>query len=178
MPALEQFTLLQDSFLTNILLPIALVFTVVFAILERTKIISEKRDIHALVALILSLLAVGIPSAIGILKNLIPLISMLIIILFAWFLVFGFAGTRLIGKDDKQLWSPTLKRLFSIILGVILLGIIAYSLGLFNLTTGLDPNSTSQVMQIGLLVGVMIAVVALAVASSHDEKEETKEEEK
>ena len=179
MPLLDQFNLLQNSFFSNIVLPFVLIFTVVFAILERTKVVSDKRDVHAIIALVLGLLAVGVPAAVGVLQNLIPLISVLIIILFSWFLVFGFVGDRLLDKKGKPLWSDTLKRLFSIILGVVILGLVTWSLGLFNLTTGLDPDKTSQFVQIGILVGVIIAVIAVVVSSAEShpsEKEKEKDE--
>ncbi len=161
--ALEQISLLGSPFLTNIVLPFVLVFTVVFAILEKTELLGKARkDINAIVSLVIALLATGVPAAIGVLQNLIPVIAILIVILFGWFLVFGFVGTQM---EDKKLWTSTLQRLFSIVLGVILLGIVTWAVGVFDYVT-VDPATAARVGQFVLLLGAIIAVVAIVVASS------------
>ena len=101
--------LLGNEFFTNVILPFVLVFTVIFAILEKVNIFGKKKDIHAIIALVMSLIAIGVPATIGALQKFIPVIAILLIILFAWMLVFGFAGEK-VGAE----WSPGLKKFFMI----------------------------------------------------------------
>jgi len=161
--------LLGNAFFTNVILPFILVFTVVFAILEKTEILGKKKDIHAVISFVISLIAIGVPTAVGILQKFIPIIAVIIIILFAWLLVFGFAN-----KTAEVKFSEGLRRFFLIALGVVLLAVIVWAIGS---TTGwldqLNINSvlSAQVTQMVLFAGAVIAVIAIAISSSDHEKE-------
>ena len=160
--AVEQFNLLGTPFFTNVILPFVLVFTVMFAILEKTKVLGEKKDVNAIVSLIMGLVAVGVPAAIGVLQDLIPVIAVMIIILFSWFLVFGFVGTR-VGDPG---WSKGMQKTFLVIIGIILLGVITWAVGIFDYVI-VDQILTAKVMQMTLLVGAIIAIVAIVVSSEN-----------
>jgi len=155
--------LLGNEFFTNVLLPFVLVFTVVFAMLEKTEILGKKKDIHAIISLIISLIAIGVPAAIGTIQKFIPVIAVFLIILFAWMLIFGFAGTRV-----KAEWSEGLKKFFLVFLGVVLISIIVWAIGS---TTGfLDKINVNQVLsaqitQTILFIGAIVAVIAIVVSS-------------
>ncbi|MFH2028106.1 MAG: hypothetical protein ABIJ08_03135 [Nanoarchaeota archaeon] len=63
---LEGFVKIMDSWgLTDILLPFLLIFAIVFAILQKTKILGEKKNINVIVALVMGLLVV-VPHVTGI----------------------------------------------------------------------------------------------------------------
>jgi len=162
--AVEQFALLSSPFLTNIVLPFILIFTVVFAILEKTKLLGKDKSINWIVGLIFSLVAIGVPAAVGVLSRIIPVIAIILVIFLAWFLVFGF-----IGVDVK--WPDGLKKTFLVLIGVILLGVIVWSVGLFDYIT-LDTELASKVMQITLLIGAIIAVIAIVVGGTPPIKDE------
>ena len=158
--------LLGNEFFTNVILPFVLVFTVLFAILEKTALLGEKKDIHAIVALIISLIAIGVPAAVGTLQKFIPVMAVMLIILFAWLLVFGFAG-----KSVDVDWSPGLKKFFMVFLGVILLVVITWAIAS---TTGwldkinLNEVLSAQITQMVIFVGAIVAVIAIAVGSSDE----------
>lgn len=164
--ALEQIGLLGNSFFTNIILPFVLVFTVIFAVLQKVQTISDKKDINAVVALIFALIVVGVPTAVGVLANIIPVIAVIIVILFTWFLVFGFLNR---GGGVKPNWTDPLQKLFAVVIGVILLGVIAWATGLFDYIT-IDKIIEAQVVQFGLLIGAIIAVISVVVAGTDDSK--------
>lgn len=164
-----EISLLGNEFFTNVILPFILVFTVIFAILEKVDILGKKKDIHAIVALVISLIAIGVPAAVGTLQKFIPLIAVILIILFAWMLVFGFAGGR-VGVE----WSSGLKKFFMIFLGIVLLAAatwaITSSTGVLE-TINLDEVLSAQITQMILFVGAIVAVIAIAVSGSDkDEK--------
>jgi len=156
--------LLGNAFFTNVILPFILVFTVVFAILEKTKVLGEKRDIHAIIALVISLIAIGVPAAVGTLQSFIPVIAVVIIILFAWMLVFGFAN-----GEVKVEFSKGLKSFFLIFLGVVLLAAAVWAI---TSSTGilakinLDQVLSAQITQMVLFVGAIVAVIAIAISGS------------
>jgi len=155
--------LLGNEFFTNVILPFVLVFTVIFAILEKVEILGKKKDIHAIVSLIISLIVIGVPAAIGTLQKFIPIMAIILVILFAWLLVFGFAG-----KSVEVEWSPGLKKFFMIVLGIVLLVTIAWAVGS---TTGIldkiNVNSilSAQITQMVLFIGAIVAVIAIAISA-------------
>ncbi len=165
--AVEQFSLLGSPFFTNIVMPFVLIFTVTFAILEKTQLLGKKRkDVNAIVALVFALVAIGVPTAMGVLATLIPVIAVLIIILFSWFLVFGF-----IGEQFETKWTEGMRKTFLVVIGVVILATIAWATGLYSFIT-LDDVLTARVMQIVLLVGTIIAIIAVVVGG--DDKKEDK----
>ena len=159
--------LLGNEFFTNVILPFILVFTVIFAIIEKVEIIGKKKDIHAIIALVISLIAIGVPAAVGTLQRFIPLIAVILIILFAWMLVFGFAGSQV-----KASWSSGLKKFFMVFLGVVLLATAVWavtsSTGILD-KINLNKVLSAQITQMILFVGAIVAVIAIAVSGS-DEK--------
>jgi len=161
------FDLLGSPFFTNIVLPFVLVFTVVFAILDKTQLLGERKDVNSIIAMIFGLIAVGVPAAMGVLSNLIPVIAVLIIILFAWFLVFGFVGTRL----PSAKWTPGLIKTFLVFIGLVLMGVIAWATGLFNFAAA-DDLMTGQFIQMVLLIGAIVAVIAVVVGGKKEGGEE------
>ena len=157
--------LLGNEFFTNVILPFILVFTVVFAILEKTEILGKKRDIHAIISLVISLIAIGVPAAVGTLQRFIPVIAVIIIIFFAWMLVFGFVH----GEVEVD-FSKGLKTFFLIFLGVVLLATAVWAV---TSTTGiltkinLDQVLSAQITQMVLFVGAIVAVIAIAISGEH-----------
>ncbi len=162
--------LLSNEFFTNVILPFILVFTVIFAILDKVEILGKKKDIHAIISLVIALIAIGVPAAIGTLQKFIPIIAVLLVILFAWLLFFGFAG-----KSVEVKWSSGMKTFFMIVLGVVLLTAIGWA---FGSTTGLlqsiniDQVLSAQITQMVLFVGAIIAVIAIAVSSGEHTKKD------
>lgn len=85
--------LFTQPFITNIILPFLLVFVVVFAILEKTNLLGEgKRYANLIVGIIIGFLFVGVQAFVGFTIKLIPLVTVFLIILLMYFLIFGFIG--------------------------------------------------------------------------------------
>ena len=150
---------LGSEIFTNIILPFLLIFTVIFAILEKTKFLGEKKDIHAIVSLVFGMIAVGVPWAIGVILSIIPVVVVIIIILIAWLMTYGF----LAGPQEEGVVSENWKKAFQIILGIVFIGVIAWATGLYKVV--LDKPWASQAGQTLLIVGVVIAVIAIVISS-------------
>lgn len=165
--ALEQIGLLGNAFFTNIILPFVLVFTVVFAVLQKVKVLSDAKDVNAVVSMIFALTVVGVPAAVGVISNIIPVIAVFTIILFVWFMITGFATASGVNTS----WPEGLKKLFQVILGLVLLSTIAWATGLFDYIT-VDKAVAAQYAQFAILIGAIIAVIAVVVGGAADGKKD------
>ncbi|MBS3152957.1 hypothetical protein J4426_00105 [Candidatus Woesearchaeota archaeon] len=91
---------LQDLGFYDFILPFLLVFTIVFAILEKTKILGvdkdneSKRNINAVIALVLGLLIVNQFEIVQSLNTFLPKISFFIVIALMVLILFGLFGAN------------------------------------------------------------------------------------
>ncbi|MBI2106817.1 hypothetical protein HYT57_02425 [Candidatus Woesearchaeota archaeon] len=98
----DVFAQLQNIGLYDFILPFLLVFTIVFAILEKTYIFGKtsgpngesKRNINAVVALVLGLIIVNQFEIIQSLNNFLPKISFFIIVSLMILILFGLFGAN------------------------------------------------------------------------------------
>lgn len=87
----EQTTILQHPIFSQFVLPFLLMFFIVFAILEKTKILTEKKQINALVAFVIGLIFVGAAYQRGMVGNLILFLTVALIVVFVALMLIGFA---------------------------------------------------------------------------------------
>jgi len=89
----EGINILQHWIVSKFILPFLLVFFVVFAVLEKTKLLgSDKKQINALVAFVIGLIFVGSVSNELVISNLILFLTISIIIVFVVLLLWGFVS--------------------------------------------------------------------------------------
>jgi hypothetical protein len=75
-------TILTSPFLIGYVLPFVLVFTVVFAILQKSGILGkDKKQIDAIVALVIGLVTISFANAVGIITSLLPFMAVAIVII-------------------------------------------------------------------------------------------------
>jgi len=156
-----QAGILSSEFFTNVILPFLLVFVIIYAILERTKILGEKKDINAIVGMVFALATVALPSAFGavdVIIKIIPIVAVIMVIILAFMLMYGFVG----GTNEKGFLSDPWKRFFAIVLGLALLASVLWATGIFNMVTG--QVWASQALQTIILVGSVIAVIAVVLS--------------
>jgi len=149
--------ILGSDFFVYVILPFLLIFVVVYAILDKTKILGEKRDINATVALVFGLVTVGLPSAFGavdVIIKLVPIVAVIVVTLLAFMLTYGF-----IGGTEKGFLSPPWKRFFAILLGLGLLATILWATGAIDLI--ISKSWASQAVQTVIIVGAVVAVVSI-----------------
>ena len=144
---------------THFILPFLLIFTVVFAILEKSQILGkDKRQINAIVAFVFGLLSIGIPALMGVISKIIPIISVIIVIFLAWMLVFGF-----IGGTKEGILPPGLQTTFGIILTIAMLATVAWATGALDFIKVQPWAGTA--LTTGIVVVFIIAVVAIVITS-------------
>jgi len=156
--------ILGSEIFTNIILPFLFIFTVVFAILDKTKFLGEKRDVNAIVALVFGLVAIGVPWAMNVVLNIIPIVVIIIVILISWLMTYGFMG----GYDPKTGISPAWKIAFQIILGIAFIGAIAWATGIYKLV--LNSAWANKAGETILLIGAVVAVISIVVSGGQKTK--------
>lgn len=109
-------TILQNPFFIELVLPFLLVFVVIFAILQKARIFGEgKRQIDALVALVIGLIVVAFGKAVGIIINLVPFLAVSAVIILVFMILYG-----MVYKEGDFEMSHGLRIGFGILIGIAL----------------------------------------------------------
>lgn len=154
MANVQTTSLFINPLLTNILLPFLLVFVVVFAILEKTNVLGEgKKYANLIVAIIVGLLFIGAQSLVGFTIRLLPLVTVLIVVLLGYFLIFGFVGIHL---------TKGMQIVLGIVFGLAFIGAVLWATGLLEKVKGTINEGTIGVIVFLLILGGAIALVLSA----------------
>lgn len=119
------WTILSHPLFVEIILPFMLVFVLIFAILQKTKILGEgKKQIDALIALVMGLVVVSFSYATGIIISLIPFLAIGSVVILIFMLLYGMAFVK---KDDAFELPTGAKTVIGVLaaLGVIIATLIA-----------------------------------------------------
>ena len=99
-------TILSHPLFIETILPFLLIFTIVFAVLQKSKIFGDgKKQIDAIVALVFGLLAIAFAQATGIIIQLIPFLAVSLVIILVFMILVGSFG-----KPGNDLFSETWKK--------------------------------------------------------------------
>ena len=119
-------TILQHEIFTKFILPFLLIFVIVFAILEKTKILgTDKKQLDAIVAFVIGLIFVSFTSPKMIVENLILFLTVALVIIFVVLLLWGFVsgGEAKIGGKGIKIAAGILIVLSVLIAVLIITGI-------------------------------------------------------
>ena len=119
--------ILQSDILTKFAYPFLLIFFIVFAILEKTKLFGEdKKQTNALIAFVIGLIFVGFAYPKEVVSNMIQFLTVAIIVLFVVLLLWGF-----IFSDIKEGFKPEkwMKYLLGIIAGIAVVIAVVWATG-------------------------------------------------
>ena len=150
-------TILSHPFFVEQVLPFLLVFTVVFAILDKTKILGDgKRQINAIVAFVIGLLFIVFPFPVYIVNNLIIIASVIIIVFLVFMMLYGFAG----GKEGEK-W---MKITFAILIGLALIISLLVLTGYWDIVLGAafggeGSEVASNLFFIAIIIAAIIVVL-------------------
>ncbi len=115
----------DSSLLTQVILPFLLIFVVIFAILQKSKILGEgKAQIDALVSLAIALILIGVPRAREIVVELMPWLAVAISVILVFLILYGFVAGDLSSNVPK--W---MKIVFGILACLFTLGLVIYVTG-------------------------------------------------
>lgn len=108
---------LQNVIFTKFVLPFLLIFFIVFAILEKTKVLGDNKQISALVAFVIGLIFVGAVFPKEVVGNLILFLTVALVVLFVVLLLWGFVSG---GKEGFEIegWMK------NVLLGVVSVAVV------------------------------------------------------
>jgi hypothetical protein len=154
-------TFLNYSIISDFLLPFLLVFFIVFAVLERTKLFgADKKQINALIAFVIGLIFSGAIYPKIVVGNLILFLTVTIVAVFVILLIWGFVFGESKTKLEKGLMLG-----LGVIATVVFIGAVIWATGLYaNIGTFLSGGTGSAVITnviFLVVIGVALALVMI-----------------
>lgn len=154
----------------EIVLPFALVFTLIFAILEKSKILGEgKHQINSIISLVSAFILVGVPLARGVILQVIPIIAVLAVLILVFMIIIGFVG----GTTKEGNLNKGLGIAIGIIAGIVLIVAVMWSTGWLNklIQFGKMPQA-SIFWQSVVFIVIIVVVIMVALKTKTETKEE------
>jgi len=146
------------------ILPFLLVFTLTFAVLDKTKLLGEgKRQINAIISLVIGLILIAFPYAQGIIVKLIPFLAVALVILFIFMLMYGFA----MGKKEGDVLDKGVKIALGIIVGLAVIVAVLWATGAWDKVydTLVGGSSSSQIWMNILLIAIIGGAMAIVLST-------------
>jgi hypothetical protein len=151
--------LIDNTLFADYILPFVLVFTLVFAVLQKSKLLGEgKQQIDALISFAIAAILIGFSTQVGWIKDFIVFLVIGLVILFIFMLIYGFAygdtkGDPLAG----QAWvKPTV--------GIIaFIAVIVAALVITDYWGTVYDFFTNDELGMNVLFVILIAVAIIAV---------------
>jgi len=145
-------------------LPFLLVFVVVFAILQKSKILGDgKAQIDAIVGVVIGLILIGVPGPRDIIVSLMPWMAVGVAVILVFLILYGFVAGDLsnMGKDKERTWVLPL---FGGMVGIFVIGILLYVTGLWEIvsswfSSGESSDIWMNVVMIALVIGAALVAV-------------------
>lgn len=138
------------------ILPWILVFVIVFAVLEKTKVLGDgKKQINAIVAVVLALLLLGFESSRDVITGIVPYAIVAIIVVFVFLLIYGF-----LGGDFKEVLGKGSKIGIAAVVGIALLVLVLVLTNVWDKVIDFFSGS-SVAMNIIFIVIAAVAIIAV-----------------
>ena len=152
-------TLFTSPLFVETILPFLLVFTLIFAVLEKTKILGdEQRRIDAIVALVIGLIFVAFGQATDIVVRMIPVLGVALIVILVFMLLLGSLYQP--GSFEMSNW---LKIVIGILIGVVVAATVLILTGGLDYVIGFVTAGNSGFLINGFLILVIAGVIAAVV---------------
>jgi len=155
-------TILSNPIFVETILPFLLIFTIVFAVLQKSKILGDdKKQIDAIVALVVGLLLISFAQATGIILQLIPFMAVSLVVFLVFLILVGSfhkQGEDLLGKGMKS---------FLLILVLIAVTIaVVYITNFWQWIIDTYYSADSSIVSSIIFIAIIIGAVAFVLKSS------------
>ncbi len=159
-------TFLSSPFFVELVLPFLLIFTLIFAILEKTGILGEdKKQVNAIVGFVVGLILIAFPSARGLIINLIPFLAVVAVVLLIFLLLYGF-----VGGESGEKW---MKITFAILIGIALIIALLYFTNWWDfIVSGLGGEQGQKIAANVFFVVVIVAAIAIVLSTGKKKSSE------
>ncbi len=166
----------------DVVLPFLLIWTVVFAILEKTKIFGtdkingqeySKKSLNAMIAFVLALIFVGSSQLVAIANQALAKIVLLILIIICFLILIG----TFFGKEEVKLDKGPLRTSAIVFIGIGVLLIFAYQVGWLTPSWNylVDNWNGTVVGAIGLILFIIIFMAFITSEPKKSESEPKRE---
>jgi hypothetical protein len=152
-------TILQHPVATKFIYPFLLLFFIVFALLEKTKLLGEKKQINALVAFVVGLIFVAAAYPKMVVGNMILFLTIAIIVVFVALMLWGFIA----GEEGLKFEKAPIALKWTIGI-VILIGIILAVLWASGIGLGFFENIFGKGTETFWTNAIFIVMIAVALA--------------
>ncbi len=154
--------ILSNPFFVNYILPFVLLFTVIFAILQKSKIFGEgKKQIDALVSLVIALIVITFSNAVGIITSLMPFLAVSVVIILVFLLMYSmvFQG------EDKFHLPKGIKIGLSIVIVIAVVVAVLMATGAWDYIKyeWLYTQESSSIFTNAIFLIIVAAVIAIMV---------------
>jgi len=154
-------SIFQHEFATKFIYPFLLIFFIVFAILEKTKLLGgDKKQLNAVLAFVIGLIFLSVVQPRLIVENMILFMTVAIVIVFVVLLLWGFVSGKGLGEDILS--NKGVKWAVGIVLVIAVIVAVFWAAGIDNSAIDfLFKQSWSNSFWTNF---VFVAVVAAALA--------------
>ena len=119
--------ILQHWIFRDFILPFSLVFAIIFAILERTKIFGEDRkQVNSIIAAVIGMIFVGVVYPKIVVENMILFLTVAIVVVFIFLMLYGF----IVGDTEGIKFPKGMKIFFGILAGIAVILALVWSMNL------------------------------------------------
>ncbi|MFA5173945.1 MAG: hypothetical protein WC438_02065 [Candidatus Pacearchaeota archaeon] len=155
-------SIFQSIIFMDYILPFVLIFTLVFAILQKTKLLGDSvKQINALVGLVAGLILIAFPFSRDIVLILMPFLAVSATILLVFMLLYAFVW----GHSGDAIGHKWVKIVIGILLAIGLISVVLYAAGLwepiydFLFNRGDSGQLWVNIILIVIMAGAVIAVI-------------------
>lgn len=152
-------TILSSPIISQGVLPFILVFTVVFAILQKSEVLGkDKKQIDAMVALVFGLITITFANAVGIINQLLPFLAVAIVMILVFLILVGsvHSGNTFVWGDQIKKAVIVLSAIAVVIAGLYFTGAWDYLSYKFS-----EPGSNlvTNIVFIAIIIGGLVLVL-------------------
>ncbi|MBI2451648.1 hypothetical protein HYV50_01055 [Candidatus Pacearchaeota archaeon] len=165
-------TILSNPIFVETILPFLLVFTIVFAILQKSKILGEgKKQIDAIVSLVVGLLVISFGQATGIIVQLIPFLAVSLVIILVLMLLLG---SFMKGKLEENLPKGIKYVLMAVVPIAVVIAVMYITNAWIYLYDIIFIAGSSNLLTNIFFIGIVIGAIIFVLVGSKDSGESKK----
>ena len=159
----EELGIFGSVFFSQIILPFILVFTLVFAILEKSKVLGEgKKQINSIISLVIGLLLVGVEPARAVILDIVPVLAVVAVIILVFMILYGFVG----GTEDRGVLNKPLQITVGIIAVIVIIITLLTSTGFLDkILEKVKLPGSSEIVQSSVMLIVIVVLLIVALVS-------------
>lgn len=144
----------QDLGVFSVALPFLLIFTVVFAVLQKAHIFGDDKKVHAIIALVVGLISVTNEFVMAKINAFLPNVSLLIVIILMFLLLLGSLAPGAVATIAGG-WAMGIAGVF--VLWALIADFVGPNVGLSNWWYGFSNEAKAT----AIFIAIIVAVVAL-----------------